>query len=138
VKKTLSDLLSGVLTPEELSRVYGSFDIVGDMAIIRLNTASEKNATTIANALMHVNGNVRTVLAQTGAVGGEFRLRKLMHIAGENRGSTFHRESGCVFHVDLDKCYFSPRLGYERARIAKLVKPDETVVSLKVLTGNCT
>jgi tRNA (guanine37-N1)-methyltransferase len=130
VKKRLSDLLSGVLTPEELSRVYGSFDIVGSIAIIRLTEAPEKNATTIANVLMHVHGNVRTVLAQTGAVCGAFRLRKLMHIAGENRTNTVHRESGCVFQVDLDKCYFSPRLGYERARIAKIVKPNETVVNM--------
>lgn len=130
MKKTLTELLSKVLTPEALSRVYGSFDIVGDIAIIRLTEASEKNATTIADALMHVHGNVRAVLAQTSAIGGEFRLRKLMHIAGENRATTVHRESGCVFQVDLDKCYFSPRLGYERSRIAKIVKPDEIVVNM--------
>jgi tRNA (guanine37-N1)-methyltransferase len=53
-----------------------------------------------------------------------------MQIGGENRMSTVHRESGCVFHVDLDKCYFSPRLGYERAWIASLVKPYETVVNM--------
>jgi tRNA (guanine37-N1)-methyltransferase len=68
VKKTLSNLLTGVLTPEDLSSFYGSFDIVGDIAIIRLTEASEKNATTIADALMQVHGNVRTVLAQTGAI----------------------------------------------------------------------
>ena len=130
VKKTLRALLSKVLTTEELSLVYGSFDIVGDIAIIKLTEASEKKAKTIADTLMHVHGNVKTVLAQTGAISGEFRLRKLMHIAGENRANTVHRESGCVFHVDLDKCYFSPRLGYERARIAKIVKPDETIVNM--------
>jgi tRNA (guanine37-N1)-methyltransferase len=30
----------------------------------------------------------------------------------------------------LAKCYFSPRLSHERMRIAKLVKPEETVVNM--------
>jgi tRNA (guanine37-N1)-methyltransferase len=130
LKKRLLELLSGVLSPEELSCVYGSFDIVGDIAIIRLSSASEKNAKKIADAVMSVHGNVKAVLAQTSRVGGEFRLRRLTYIAGENRTNTVHKESGCVFSVDLDKCYFSPRLSHERVRIASLVKPNETVVNL--------
>jgi tRNA (guanine37-N1)-methyltransferase len=130
LKKKLLELLSQVLSPEELSRVYGSFDIVGDIAIIRLSNASHKNAKKIADALMEVHGNVKTVLAQTSAVGGEFRIRSLTHITGENRTRTVHKESGCIFSVDLDKCYFSPRLSHERLRIATLVKPDETVLNM--------
>ena len=124
------ELLSGVLSPEELSLVYGSFDIVGDIAIIRLSRASQKNAEKIADAVMRVHGNVKTVLAQTSVVGGEFRLRRLKHIAGENRAQTVHRESGCSFSVDVKKCYFSPRLSTERLRLASLVKPCETVVNM--------
>jgi tRNA (guanine37-N1)-methyltransferase len=120
LKKRLLGLLLEVLPPEELTPVYGSFDIVGDIAIIRLTDASKKNAERIADALMSVQGNVKTVLAQTSAVGGEFRLRRLTYVAGENRTNTVHKESGCVFSVDLDKCYFSPRLGHERAGIASL------------------
>jgi tRNA (guanine37-N1)-methyltransferase len=130
LKKTLLELLSEVLSPEELPRVYGSFDIVGDIAIIRLSSGSQKNAKKVADAVMRVHGNVKTVLAQTSAVGGEFRLRHLTYVAGENRTSTLHRESGCVFSVDLDNCYFSPRLSHERARAASLVKPGETVVNM--------
>jgi tRNA (guanine37-N1)-methyltransferase len=130
LKRKMLELLSGVLSPEELSLVYGSFDIVGDIAIIRLTDASKKNAERIADAVMRVHGNVKTVLAQTGAVGGEFRLRRLTHIVGENRTNTVHKESGSVFSVDLGNCYFSPRLSHERTRIASLVKPEETVVNM--------
>ena len=130
LNRRLLELLSGVLSPEELSLVYGSFDIVGDIAIIRLSNASQKSAKKIADAIMHVHGNIKTVLAQTSAVGGEFRLRQLTHIGGENRAHTVHRESGCSFSVDVQKCYFSPRLSNERLRLASLIKPRETVVNM--------
>ena len=130
LRKRLLELLSEVLSPEEMSRVYGSFDIVGDIAIIRLTDASKKNAERIADAVMSVHGNVKTVLAQTNPVGGEFRIRRLMYVAGESRANTVHKESGCIFSVDLEKCYFSPRLSHERARMASFVKPDETVVNM--------
>jgi tRNA (guanine37-N1)-methyltransferase len=79
---------------------------------------------------MSVHKNVRTVLAQTGAVAGEFRLRRLEYVAGERRTRTVHRESGCLFSVDVEKCYFSPRLLYERMRIARLAQDGETVVNM--------
>src|SRR3990172_1043 len=116
LKRKLLELLSGVLSPEELSLVYGSFDIVGDIAIIRLTDASKKNAERIADAVMSVHRNVKTVLAQTNPVGGEFRIRRLMYVAGESRANTVYKESWCIFSVDLEKCYFSPRLSHERAR----------------------
>jgi len=130
LKKSLLGQLSQFFSPEELSHVYGSFDIVGDIAIIRLSSASQKNAKKIAEAVMSVHGNVKTVLAQTSAVGGEFRTRRLTHLAGENRANTVHKEYGCVFSVDLEKCYFSPRLRHERKRIANLVKPGEMVINM--------
>lgn len=124
------DLLSQTLPAEELSHVYGSFDIVGDIAIIRLSKASEKHAEKIADAVMAVHGNVKTVLAQTGSVSGDFRLRHLIHVKGEKRTHTIHKESGCIFSVDVKTCYFSPRLSHERARIANFVQPNETVVNM--------
>jgi len=130
VKKRLKTLLSEVLPPEEISHIYNSYDIVGDIAIIRLTEESRKYSQIIADTIMKVHKNVRTVLAQTSSVHGDYRLRKLEHIAGEKRTTTVHRESGCLFLVDVDKCYFSPRLFYERMRIAKLVRDGETVVNM--------
>jgi tRNA (guanine37-N1)-methyltransferase len=79
---------------------------------------------------MSVHKNVKTVFAQTGAVCGDFRLRKLEYVAGERVTTTVHRESGCLFSVDVEKCYFSPRLSYERMRIARQVRKGEVVVNL--------
>ena len=76
LKRKLLEQLSGVLPPAELSRISSSFGIVGDIAIIRLPSASQKTAKKIADAVMRVHGNVKTVLAQTSVVGGEFRLNE--------------------------------------------------------------
>ena len=130
MKKRLKQLLSAVLPSEELSQVYNSYDIIGDIAIIRLTENSRKYSSIIAEAIMRIHRNVRTVLAQTSPVQGDFRLRKLEYVAGEKKTTTIHRESGCLFTVDLGKCYFSPRLFYERMRIAKLVKDGETILNM--------
>ncbi|MGB9853348.1 MAG: class I SAM-dependent methyltransferase [Candidatus Bathyarchaeales archaeon] len=130
MKRRLRKILADVLPHEELVHVYNSYDIVGDIAIVRLNENSRKYGKSIAEAIMKVHGNVKTVLGQITPVYGEFRLRKIEHLAGENKATTIHRESGCLFSVDLEKCYFSPRLFYERLRIAKQVKNGETVVNM--------
>jgi tRNA (guanine37-N1)-methyltransferase len=126
----LRKTLSRVLSPDDLANAYNSYDIVGDIAIFRLSHASRKNAQNIAKAIMSVHKNVKTVLAQVSPVAGDFRLRRLTHVTGENRTNTIHRESGCLFSVDVEKCYFSPRLYHERSRIARLIKPNETVVNM--------
>jgi tRNA (guanine37-N1)-methyltransferase len=126
----LRKILSLVLSSEDLANVYNSYDIVGDIAIFKLSCASRQNARNIAKTIISVHKNVKTVLAQVSPVAGDFRLRCLAHVLGENRTSTMHSESECLFSVDVEKCYFSPRLYYERLRIATLVKPDETVVNM--------
>ncbi|MEM3622752.1 MAG: class I SAM-dependent methyltransferase family protein [Candidatus Bathyarchaeia archaeon] len=130
MKRRLKKILSTVLPKDALFYVYNSYDIVGDIAILRLTGKSMRYSQIIAETIMDVHRNVRTVLVQTGPVCGDFRIRKLEHVAGENKTVTLYRESGCLFHVDVEKCYFSPRLFYERMRIAKQVEDKEVVVNM--------
>src|SRR3989304_5830945 len=120
---------------EQLTCIHDSYDIVGDIAILRLTSTVNGKAKTLAETIMDTHNNVRTVQAQTTPVQGDFRLRGLKHVAGENKKVTIHRESGCLFSVELEKCYFSPRLSYERARIAKLVDNDDVVVNMFASVG---
>jgi len=126
IKKFLADKL----TPNELETVSSSFDLVGDIAIIKVLPALESRKALIAAAVMAVNKRVKTVLHQMRPVTGEFRLRQLEHILGERKTETLYREYGCVFKVDLAKAYFSPRLSYERMRVGKLVGRGEVVVNM--------
>ena len=78
--QTLKTLLSEILPAKELSNVYNSYDIIGNIAIIRLSKETKKCGKKIAWALMSTHPSVKTVLAQTSGVSGEFRLRKLSHV----------------------------------------------------------
>lgn len=49
---------------------------------------------------------------------------------------TVHKEHGCLLKVDLEKCYFSLRLSYERNRIAQRVQPGEAVVNMFAGVGS--
>lgn len=135
-KHSFLDLLEGKLGPDELGHVYKSYDIIGDIAIIRVPEELQNKSSVIAEALMQLHKHVKTVWKQSGAVGGEFRLRDLEHVAGEKKTVTTYREHGCVFTVDLANCYFSPRLSHERMRIARLVAAREVVVNMFAGVGS--
>lgn len=70
------------------------------------------------------------MLKQTSPVSNKFRLRSLEWVVGKKKTETVYREYGCLFKVDLEKCYFSPRLSYERMRIAQKVQPGEVIVNM--------
>jgi tRNA (guanine37-N1)-methyltransferase len=128
LKKRLRDKLSETLPPEQLRKVYNSFDIIGDIAIIKHNNIPNSDA--IGKQIMTIHRNVKTVLTPVTRINGDFRVRELKLLAGENKTSTIHKESGCIFKVDVEKCYFSPRLSHEHLRIANLVKSGETIVNM--------
>ena len=130
MRKRLKDKLSSTTEDNSIAGFSNSFDIVGDIAITKLPNSSPENASAVAEAIMNCNSGIKTVLAQTSKIEGEFRLRGLTCIRGEQKTRTIHKEHGCIFAVDVEACYFSPRLSGERLRISKLVQPDETVVNL--------
>ncbi len=129
MNKKLNDYLDD-LPLEDRSRISNSYDIIGDIAIVRASPVVEKHGLRIAKAIMETHGNVETVLAQIGPVQGDFRVRELKYLRGKHKAVTVHREYGCSFSVDVEKCYFSPRLQNERKRVASLVKEGEVIVNM--------
>lgn len=107
-----------------------SFEVVGDIAIVKLTNSSKTQTKTAVESIMSHNTRVKTVLAQVSKISGECRLRHLVCIGGEKKTHTIYREHGCLFSVDLEKCYFSPRLSGERLRVAQLIESQETVVNM--------
>ena len=133
--RDLREALRGKLSDDELKQ-FRAFDIVGDIAVVKLPKPLLPKKHLVGRALMQVHRHIRTVLRQTSAVRGEFRTRELEVIAGEPRTDTTYREGGCNFRVDLTKAYFSPRLATERLRIANQVKPGEVVTNLFAGVGS--
>jgi len=126
----LNRLLANKLKPSELKLVYKSYDIIGDIAIIRIPEALKQKSEVIGEAVMQTHKRVKSVWRQVTPVSGDLRLRELEWIMGKKRTETIHREHGCVFKVDLRRCYFSPRLSYERMRITSQVQSGEVIVNM--------
>lgn len=111
-----------------------SFDVVGDIAIIRIPEELARFEGEIAKAILKANVSVHVVAADSG-VKGPLRIRDLRVLAGPDRTETVHRECGLAYRVDVAKAYFSPRLASERLRVAELVQPGEAVVDLYAGVG---
>ncbi len=118
---------TGQLKLENLLDTVPHFEIIGDIALIEEDTPEPG---VVADAIIKVKKNVRTVLAPLGPVEGEFRTRRFRTIAGEDKTSTIHKEYGCRYHIDLEKAYFTPRLATERSRILAQIKDGDTVADM--------
>jgi tRNA (guanine37-N1)-methyltransferase len=79
---------------------------------------------------MNTHKEVKSVWQQTSSVSGDYRLRNLEFLLGIKTTETRYKEYGCIYKIDLRKAYFSPRLSYERQRIARLVQNEETVLNM--------
>ena len=126
----LKQTLAGLLSENELSELHSGFDTVGDIAIIKVPDSLQVKKQLIGQTIIQKVKPVKVVLMQSGPIFGEYRIRPLEHIAGEERTSTIYKEHNCAFLIDVAKAYFSPRLSTERLRIAKLVKGDERVLNM--------
>ena len=117
-----------VRVPSDLeTQLPSSFDIVGDIAIVKIPQPLLPYRRAIGDAFLAWSRKVR-VVAQDHGVEGPLRVRRLEILSGEARTTTVHREHGLRYRVDVARAYFSPRLGTERKRIADLVRPGEVVV----------
>jgi len=130
LKGNLKAVLADKLEPEQLKQIYKTYDIVGDIAVIRVPEPLRHHSKLIAEAIMSTHREVKAVWRQSSSVSGDFRLRSLEFLLGEKTTETLYKEHGCVYKTDLRKAYFSPRLSYERMRIAELIQPGEVVLNM--------
>jgi len=106
-----------------------SFDVVGDIVLIRLPDAVESRGPEIGEALLRFVPGARLVGRDRGVQGSE-RRRLVERLAGSGPWTTRHRENGIELEVDLEGAYFSPRLAREHARIAAEVRDGDRVYDL--------
>ncbi|UCD04391.1 MAG: hypothetical protein JSW73_02020 [Candidatus Woesearchaeota archaeon] len=125
---TLKEELKGIIPDSKLEEANRSYDLIGDIAVLDIPTGLEKLEKSIAWTLYRTHPNIKSVAKKHSNFSGKFRIRKIKNICGENRSATIHKESGVKLKLDLNEVYFSPRLGTERLRIAKQVKPNERVL----------
>lgn len=105
-------------------------DVIGDIAVVKLRPGAEGREGALAQAILAEMKNVKCVYGQEGGIEGDYRLRRLRHLGGEARTTTTHRENGIRLRLDVETCYFSPRLSTERLRIASAVAEGERVLNM--------
>ncbi|HHH79416.1 MAG TPA: class I SAM-dependent methyltransferase family protein [Thermoplasmatales archaeon] len=125
--RSYKDVLN--LPPELQQLLPTSYDVIGDIALIKIPDEILGYTKEIGNAILRVHKNIKVVCLSK-PVTGEYRTREVEVIAGEKRTTTLHREYGVELHLDVEKTFFSPRLAGERHRVAGLVKKNENVVDM--------
>ena len=124
------DGLRSHLSDSEIALLSSSFDVIGDIAIIKIPNDLAAKDDLIGREILQRMKNVKTVLKQTSDVQGEFRTRNLSFVAGEEKYETIYKESGLLFRVNVASAYFSPRLSTERLRIRSLVSDGERIFNM--------
>lgn len=120
-----------ILTPKELDTYFvSSFDVAGSVAILEIMPELQEKEKAIAQALLQLHPNLTTVAKKATATKGKYRIRTLQIITGKRTLATRYKENGCLFDLNLNEAFFSPRLSFERSRIAHLAKPKENVLAL--------
>ncbi|MDP8011325.1 MAG: class I SAM-dependent methyltransferase [Thermoplasmata archaeon] len=116
------------LSKEIIDELPKSYDIIGDIIIIKLKNDFLKYSNEIGEALLKFHKNMKTVALDLG-VQGELRIRNLKVIAGDGL-DTIHKENGIRIFVNPGESYFSPRLASERMRVLNKVKDGETIIDM--------
>ncbi len=132
----LVEILKSKLPPHLLASLPRAIDFVGDIAIIEIPPELESHKKTIGEAILKTHRRMKAVLEKSSVVSGIYRLREFTVVAGVERTETIHREHGCIYHVDLRKTYFSPRLSHEHKRVASQVQEGETVIDMFAGVGS--
>jgi len=104
-------------------------DIIGNIAIVKFDRKDKlKDRKKIAEKFLKQHKNVRTILDKSDKFSGRLRTQKTKFVAGEKTKEALYKENSCEFRLNVDSCYFSPRLSTERKEIASKVKKGERVL----------
>lgn len=136
--KTIEEVLGEDLSKEMMDFIPKSYDIIGNIAIIEFNSlpstyreVKEHLKIKISEALMEVNKSVKTVFEKQSKIKNIYRLRELKLLAGIDNTETIYKENHCIFKLDVKTTFFTPRLVFERNRIALgAINPSETIADL--------
>jgi len=106
-----------------------SWQVVGDIIVVKLKEPLLRRETRIAKALLAMHPNCRCVVVDSG-IGGQMRTpkRRVVYPQGES-SYTVHKENGVLYPMDVCRVMFSKGNLRERMRMSSVGK-DEVVVDM--------
>ena len=120
--------LAKKLTEKEMNVLQTAHDTIGSIAILEVPKGLVKKEKLIANTLLKINPQIKTVLKKAASHKGIYRTQKMKHLAGIKTKETIYKENNVSIKLDVEKVYFSVRLSNERKRIAAQVKAGEEIL----------
>ncbi len=116
--------------PGRLEGPVKGYSLIGDIAVFsRTAGVSIEEYRGLAERLLEQVPRVRSVWLKEATL-GDYRVARLVHLAGEERTRTVAREYGLVFHVDIARAYYNPRLAYEHRRVAEQARDGERILDM--------
>src|SRR3989344_1623634 len=105
-----------------------AYDTIGSIVILKFQEKkTKKEKLIVARKILEEHKNIKTILEKIEKVSGKLGVLKVKYLAGKKTTETIHKESGCIFKLDVAKCYFSPRLSNDRLEIAKRIKQGKVL-----------
>ena len=136
--KSLQDALKGNIPDAYQELIPKSYDLIGSIAIVEFdkfehikNKELSNYKKEVAKAITLVNKKIITVYEKKSEIMGTYRLRDLALLYGENKSETIYKENNCTFKLDVKKTYFTPRLVFERRRVASSeIRENELIIDM--------
>ena len=125
LRKRLDKKLDG----KELDLLPKGYQIVGNILLIKLDGKLLKRRRLIGKAIMDILPYLHTVCLIKD-IKRNIRKPKIEVIAGCKRTQTMNKEHGCKFLLDVSDIMWSQGNKNEKIRLAKMVKPGETIVDM--------
>lgn len=111
--------------------IKAGYDFFGNICILKFpDKTTGKDKQEFAKKVLAERKNVSIILEKTEKVSGRLRTIKTRFLAGKKTKEALYRESGCIFKLNVDSCYFSPRLSNERLEMAGKIKTNDRVLVL--------
>ncbi len=104
-------------------------DLLGNICIVKFKRdVLLRDKKKWAKEFMSTRPSVSTVLEKVDKFKGRLRTPTTKWILGEKTKEALYRENDCMFRLNVDNCYFSPRLSSERKELAGKVKKGEEIL----------
>lgn len=133
--QTIESILKDKLPLNTFNLIPKSYDIIGHIAIVEFNRFKDlsyrkasRYKKEFAKALLITNNNIKSIYEKKSEIKGKFRLRKLKLLMGQDNPKAVYRENNCTFNINVKKAFFSPRLAYERKRVANYNFKDHELI----------
>lgn len=135
IKKQIQHRLTGTVPKHILETIPAGYAVTGDVAIIRFIKMDIKYKQLIGQSIIELDPKVNVVIEQKDTL-TQYRTPKIIHIAGEKRTTTIHKEFSTVFKIDLNRLTFSPGNTGERERMINIVASNEIICDMFACIGN--